>query len=64
MPDDPRPPAQVVNLWVYRQELAREADDQRLLWRCSCDSLLFLYYAVEGMVCANCGKQSTKPGKW
>lgn len=53
--------AAVVNLWVKREELRREADWNQLLWTCSCGSRVFNWYRVHGLRCDACGKKTTPP---
>jgi len=56
MPDDPRPPAQIVNLWVRRREREILADERRLVWTCTCGSRCFYWYDLGGLVCWDCEK--------
>lgn len=53
--------ATVVNLWVKREELRREADWNQLFWICSCGSRVFNWYRVHGLRCDACGKRTVPP---
>jgi len=53
--------ASVTNLWVKRQELRREADENQLIWLCTCGSRVFNWYRVHGLRCEYCGKKTVPP---
>lgn len=53
--------AQVINLWVKRRERKRDADENQLIWVCTCGSRVFNWYRVHGLKCANCDKKTVPP---